>query len=51
LREENGEWVEMSLDKETDSLNIHLEDAYLSTGVYVPTVISKKEIPGFVLAI
>jgi hypothetical protein len=50
LREENGEWVEMSLDKETDSLNIHLEDAYLSTGVYVPTVISKKEIPGFVLA-
>ena len=50
LQEKNGEWVEMPLEKETDSLNIHLEDAYLSTGVYVPTVISKKEIPGFVLA-
>jgi len=50
LQKKNGEWVEMPLDKETDSLNIHLEDAYLSTGVYVPTVISKKEMPGFVLA-
>ena len=35
---------------EGDTLNIHLEDAYLSTGVYVPTVISKKLMPGFVLA-